>query len=485
MSGGNEQLLAACRSVHAYATFCAPVPLQLGIAAALNRECELADSGSGGGSGGNSHAAATGSHSAYTSQLLSDNARALSLALQEQQLSVCPAAGGYFIVADVSCTQLPDEQFCRQLVKHARVGALPLSLFYCSSSLLPPPTHLVRFSICKVSSRSVLRARGDALCRTPKRLPPRAAASAPCACARRSSSRRPAAAGARSIPGCLPLRRCFLNEVGREKVVIVQVERGVPPVRRQVEHVPALQHARQQRLRLLPKLQQPPLLQQVAPDMQGAAVRLQLVLRILQQPLREVRGITRHMLQEGGLRAGGETRATCICVTLPSNTGFSVGGDTNHSLSPCSTCTAYIQSHDGVHARSCPTLQDYLSKHRTVRVEGHAAHHAGQTEGERRIIQLAVHRCWWQAAQQLQRVSVYGCPTQGWTRWLRARQLTCCHLPPLVSPNMYLIIAVTSCNGETAWMRGFTMFRSPEPRAAAAACAAPCRRAATPAVCCS
>jgi hypothetical protein len=42
---GNEELLAACRSVHAYATFCAPVPLQLGIAAALDREVEVARSG--------------------------------------------------------------------------------------------------------------------------------------------------------------------------------------------------------------------------------------------------------------------------------------------------------------------------------------------------------------------------------------------------------------------------------------------------------
>jgi hypothetical protein len=42
--------------------------------------------------------------------------------------------------------------------------------------------------------------------------------------------------------------------------------------------------------------------------------------------------------KEGGVRAEGESRATCICVTLPSNAGFSVGGDKNHSLSPCSTC---------------------------------------------------------------------------------------------------------------------------------------------------
>lgn len=169
---GNEELLAACRSVHAYATFCAPVPLQLGIAAALHREVDVA-------CGGNCDVAPasddSGSHIAYTSHLLAANARALSDALEEQQLRVCAASGGYFIIADVSATQLPDDSFCRsapprstrplplnsatwrltprrrQLVKHARVGALPLSLFYSDASN-PPPKHLVRFSVCKVST---------------------------------------------------------------------------------------------------------------------------------------------------------------------------------------------------------------------------------------------------------------------------------------------------------------------------------------------
>jgi hypothetical protein len=112
MMSGNEQLLTACRSVHAYATFCAPVPLQLGIAAAFEHEIRLA------------HSISTdrdteqadddcGSHLLYSSKLLAANARALSRALIEQRLQVCPAAGGYFIVADVSPTQLCDVDFCR------------------------------------------------------------------------------------------------------------------------------------------------------------------------------------------------------------------------------------------------------------------------------------------------------------------------------------------------------------------------------------
>ena len=120
MMSCNEQLLAACRCVHAYATFCAPVPLQLGIAAALNHECEVAGNSVCSSSKACAAAADSDSHTAFTSQLLAANARALSLALQEQQLSVCPAAGGYFIIADISSTQLPDELFCRQELQAAR-----------------------------------------------------------------------------------------------------------------------------------------------------------------------------------------------------------------------------------------------------------------------------------------------------------------------------------------------------------------------------
>ena len=115
MTSGNAQLLAACRSVHAYATFCAPVPLQLGVAAALHREIDLAHSSSSSSSSPAPLTADTGSHLAYTSQLLADNARALSRALQQQQLRVCPASGGYFIIVDVSATQLADVEFCRQV----------------------------------------------------------------------------------------------------------------------------------------------------------------------------------------------------------------------------------------------------------------------------------------------------------------------------------------------------------------------------------
>ncbi len=108
MTSGSEEALAACRSVHAYTTFCAPVPLQLGIAAALDHEVHVAHSSSGAGP-----ACDSGSHLAYTSRLLADNARSLSCALQQQQLLVCPASGGYFIIVDVAATQLSDIDFCK------------------------------------------------------------------------------------------------------------------------------------------------------------------------------------------------------------------------------------------------------------------------------------------------------------------------------------------------------------------------------------
>lgn len=164
----------------------------------------------------------SGSHIAYTSHLLAANARALSDALGEQQLRVCTASGGYFIIADVSATQLPDDSFCRstpprsihpqplnlatscltprrrQLVKHARVGALPLSLFYSDASN-PPPKHLVRFSVCKVSTAPqpphAALAPVERNCRTPRLLLLHAAALEPSRCFRKNSNRR-----RRSIP---------------------------------------------------------------------------------------------------------------------------------------------------------------------------------------------------------------------------------------------------------------------------------------------
>ncbi len=189
----------------------------------------------------------------------------------------------------------------RQLVKHARVGALPLSLFYCENAQQPPPTHLVRFSVCKVRvkrrpdsghvpvSTSRAGCADNSVCLQPHRcLQPLVTAiqvvargrlndcaeSLRCImtaqlcrrqCHTRPQTRTPQIAAfiippppprpchissaarrhvvSRSLISKLLLIAFFLYEIRREKVVVCDVESGVPPVGRQVQHMPGLKHA--------------------------------------------------------------------------------------------------------------------------------------------------------------------------------------------------------------------------------------------------
>jgi aspartate/methionine/tyrosine aminotransferase len=151
----NEKLVAASRAIHAYATFCAPVPLQIGVAAALDEDLGFSKSIQG---------ITDSNHGVMTSTLFARNAAKMTESLMKQGLSVTEAEGGYFLVADISATGLVDADFCRQLVKHAKVGCIPLSVFYdenqsesVASSMHPlrqrpaVPTSFVRFSICKTA----------------------------------------------------------------------------------------------------------------------------------------------------------------------------------------------------------------------------------------------------------------------------------------------------------------------------------------------
>lgn len=166
----NEQLLAATRAIHAYATFCAPTPLQLGVAAALEHESQPVSINtsviSSSSESSESAEAAAGGHGRFTAALFARNAATMARSLRAQGLAVTPAQGGYFLVADITATGLDDATFCRQLVKHARVGCIPLSVFYdelppsdassdtkthLSNHREPVPTNFVRFSICKTA----------------------------------------------------------------------------------------------------------------------------------------------------------------------------------------------------------------------------------------------------------------------------------------------------------------------------------------------
>lgn len=61
-----------------------------------------------------------------------------------------PADGSYFVVADISrhAEGRDDVAFCCDLVRTARVAAIPVSAFYAPDGP-EPPRHLIRFAFCK------------------------------------------------------------------------------------------------------------------------------------------------------------------------------------------------------------------------------------------------------------------------------------------------------------------------------------------------
>jgi aspartate/methionine/tyrosine aminotransferase len=133
---GPSALLKGVASAHSYASFCAPTPLQMGVAAALRLHAQ------GGRVGGEADASAA---------VFARNARALASALIDVGLAVHPVDGGYFLVADVAATGLDAGSYCKALIACASVAAVPMDVFYVSTQP-PPPTTLVRFAICKQES---------------------------------------------------------------------------------------------------------------------------------------------------------------------------------------------------------------------------------------------------------------------------------------------------------------------------------------------
>ena len=82
----------------------------------------------------------------------------LAAVLRRVGMAVCPASGGYFLVADVSPTGLSDFQYVRWLATEHKVAAVPLSIFFASEQR---PKSLVRFAVCK--ERATIRAAVAAL----------------------------------------------------------------------------------------------------------------------------------------------------------------------------------------------------------------------------------------------------------------------------------------------------------------------------------
>ena len=86
----------------------------------------------------------------------------LSAALERHlPVDVCPAQGGYFLVADTR--GVPDMRFVRELAAGCGVVCTPMSVFYAEAHPESAPCTLVRFTVCK--SRAHIERACEALAR--------------------------------------------------------------------------------------------------------------------------------------------------------------------------------------------------------------------------------------------------------------------------------------------------------------------------------
>lgn len=125
---GLSELVGPIGRSHTHLTFSAPSPLQIGIAAALRCEDGLDETGPRFG----------GNH-----EMLSDALRRGVPSVKD----VCPAEGGYFLVAQTDGR--PDVQFCEELAQEKGVVCTPMSVFYNTQFAPDDPCTLVRFTVCK------------------------------------------------------------------------------------------------------------------------------------------------------------------------------------------------------------------------------------------------------------------------------------------------------------------------------------------------
>lgn len=129
---GPAELIHAVRMAHQWITFVVATPLQQAAASAL--------------------ASASQPDHPYFSDLVSNFKRKHDLlisALAKTPLQAAPAQGGYFVIADSSALDYPDDvALCEDLPARIGVGAIPPSAFY-SSAHKHMAKHMVRFAFCK------------------------------------------------------------------------------------------------------------------------------------------------------------------------------------------------------------------------------------------------------------------------------------------------------------------------------------------------
>ena len=119
-------LAQAVRSAHQFATFCAPTPLQVAAAAALSAPDSYFDG--------------------FRAEYRSRRDRMIA-GLNACGLRCTSPEGSYFALADHGAFGFADDMaFCRHLVEHGGVAAIPPSAFYFNKA---KAKSLVRFAFCK------------------------------------------------------------------------------------------------------------------------------------------------------------------------------------------------------------------------------------------------------------------------------------------------------------------------------------------------
>ncbi len=128
---GPAALVGAIAKAHQFITFTTPNALQIAVAHGLTTAEDFF---------------------LNLTKELQGNRDYLARELQEIGFDPLPAQGTYFLTTDIRKLRFngSDVDFCKHITEHARVAAIPLSVFFTGDA----PQHLVRFAFCK--QRAVL-----------------------------------------------------------------------------------------------------------------------------------------------------------------------------------------------------------------------------------------------------------------------------------------------------------------------------------------
>ena len=123
---GPAALIGAVAKAHQFITFTTPAALQIAVAHGLNTAED---------------------YYLNLAKELEGNRDYLARELKQIGFEPLPAQGTYFLTTDIRNLRFngSDVEFCKHMTEHARVAAIPLSVFFTGDA----PETLVRFAFCK------------------------------------------------------------------------------------------------------------------------------------------------------------------------------------------------------------------------------------------------------------------------------------------------------------------------------------------------